>query len=263
MGHNAAAQLLSADSVHIGGGVLLTSYLVVTANHCLRNAQIGDSIDIRIGGEPVIGKLVERAVLHDLALLEIPRPMPPVESAYARRGDAWFGPVRRNMTDPELSGTVVGRLEYECEAGGSLLAVQLVTLVDIGQYEGYSGGPVYRLPEENPAAIGVLLEQFPDQGSPRNTNTLFAACISEPFRLFRRLSYAWLVSELLSHNVDKNHGQSRTSSSNSVSGADADDRKIFDIAVDALETSMLDADAQDVIVARVGKSAMMPTDELR
>ena len=253
MGYNAAVQLLDRHGDHLGGGVLLTSYLVVTANHCVSRMNIGDSLPLLVGGVAAQGTLVERAADHDLALLEIDRPLRPIEPKYARRGDAWFGPIRRSLSDPELAGTVRNRVEYECQSGGRLMAVQLTTDVDIGEYRGYSGGPVLKLPDEDPSVLGILLEQLPDGGSiQRNTSTLFAACISEAFRLLHALSTAWLIFRLL----DLRPGDVQSAQETTTRKYNDGEETVFDVAVETLSSSMIDADSHLILRARVSETAV-------
>src|SRR5262249_41627675 len=67
-------------------------------------------------------------------------------------------------------------------------ALQLTTAVELGDYRGYSGGPIERLSggDVGAAVVGILVEQYPDRAEPgRYANVLFAVALGEALRQFR------------------------------------------------------------------------------
>jgi hypothetical protein len=197
--------------VNRGGGILLTSQLVVTAAHCVAGVCVGHPEDevtasMGHGTVPVPARLVERVDAKDLALLKLSQPMgSSVRLPWAsrcRRGDGWFAPSRPTRSDPELDGSVTGTMAYECVAGGVVEAVQLTTQAHLGNYEGYSGGPVFLSPEEANKVIGILIEQYPDRiDLDRASNTLFAAAIEGVIDQFDTLGTGYLLRSLFEHSV--------------------------------------------------------------
>jgi hypothetical protein len=189
-----------------GGGILLTSQLVVTAAHCVPGVSVGHPPEavcaaVGHGSSTVPAQLVERLDAQDLALLRLSQPIgTSVRLPWAsrsRRGDGWFAPSRPTMSDPELDGSVTGTMNYETVSGGVVQAVQLNTQAHLGNYEGYSGGPVFLSPEESNRIIGILIEQYPDRiNLDRASNTLFAAAIEGVLEQFRTLGTAYLLRSL-------------------------------------------------------------------
>lgn len=190
-----------------GGGVLLTSQLVVTAAHCVRDVAVGHEsgvVTASVGhGTPIDAEVVEKADRWDLALVRLSSPsgsstqLPWASECY--RGDGWFAPSRPTQSDPELEGSVSNTLTYECVAGGQIQAIQLVTQSNLGLFEGYSGGPVFLTPEASKRVAGVLIEQHPDRvDNTRATNVLFAATIAGALDQFELLSTSYLLRYLLS-----------------------------------------------------------------
>lgn len=192
--------------VNRGGGIPLTSQLVVTAAHCVAGMEVGhgaDELCVTIGHDlvPTSAQLVECVEAKDLALIRLTQPLGPSLrlpwASRCRRGDDWFAPSRPTMADPELDGSVTGTVRYECAAGGVINAVQLTTQAHLGNYDGYSGGPVFLTPEESNRVIGLLIEQYPDRiNLDRATNTLFAAAIEGVIEQFDTLGTGYLLRSL-------------------------------------------------------------------
>ena len=190
----------------LGGGLLLTSRLVVTAAHCVRCVDIAaddHELAISVSGSKLVGaRLLEVAAGADLALLKLDSPVGAVRSlpmvTRGAKGDAWFAPYRPTEADPELDGKVSQTLLYRCRAGETIVAVQLTTDSNLGNFSGYSGGPVYLWPEDGGRAIGLLIEQYPDRIDPsRSTNIIFAAALEGVFDHFVSLRDEYLIRLLV------------------------------------------------------------------
>jgi Trypsin-like peptidase domain len=176
-----------------GAGFLLAKRFVLTALHCLLNcATDNDKVELSFAeGRVIPGLVIERAHGADLALIAITEAESCSVSAplpdRSVQGEMWRAPYRPSGTDPYLSGGVQhGSVRYQCEGGDSIEALQLACAEHIGDYSGYSGGPVERNNGNgNQAVLGILIEQYPDRNIPgRGSNVLFAATISEALRRF-------------------------------------------------------------------------------
>jgi hypothetical protein len=200
---------ISQQGVRLGAGFLLTRHHVLTAFHCLRVISSDDEpLDISFAsGEVASGRICERAQGADLALIDILKPrektfiLPSADRAV--HGDRWFAPYRPSTSDPCLSGDVVsGNFEYRCDAGHVIEALQLGCSQHLGDYSGYSGGPVERhVTAGQSALLGVLLEQYPDRKEvERASDVLFAATIAEALRCFDSLGVAHLLKVLSTDN---------------------------------------------------------------
>jgi hypothetical protein len=178
----------------LGTGFLVAHRRILTAAHCVRGLSPGaDLLVVPSTGEPVPAHLVELADPADLALVELLKdPDPPIPSprtGLCRPRDGWFGPYRPGPSDPYLRGSIVHHeVDYRCVGGATVRALQLVTEVAIGDFHGYSGGPVEREVDEGASrpVVGILLEQYPDRAEEgRYSNVLFAAALGEALRVFR------------------------------------------------------------------------------
>ncbi|MEV5380397.1 serine protease [Streptomyces nondiastaticus] len=178
----------------LGAGLLLTRCFVLTANHCLRYLS-GDEerVSVRLGdGTAVGGRVCRRVEEADLALIEVLEPeLVPLALPVGdlpRRGDRWRGLHRPSLSDPHLGGHVdADAVDYTCVGGGRIQAMQLVAEQALGDYSGYSGGPVERecTRTYEPALLGVLIEQYPDRQAPeRAANVLFAVPLREVMNRF-------------------------------------------------------------------------------
>jgi hypothetical protein len=153
-------------------------------------------------GSRADAQLEESSTDADLALIRLLNPathsIAPPRAAQGRNSDAWFAPYRPSLSDPHLGGSVARNdVDYKCERGGVIKALQLVTTTELGDYRGYSGGPIERINVDNSAVVGVLLEQFPDRAEPRrNTNVLFAADIRDALKRFYSFDVGHLVGLL-------------------------------------------------------------------
>ncbi|MFC5148636.1 trypsin-like peptidase domain-containing protein [Streptomyces aureoversilis] len=192
-GSGYAVDLYQADRP-LGAGFLLTRCFVLTADHCLRYLS-GDEerVSVRLGdGTAVGGRVCRRIEEADLALIEVLEPeLVPLTLPVGdlpRRGDRWRGLHRPSLSDPHLGGRVdADAVDYTCVGGGRIQAMQLVAEQALGDYSGYSGGPVERVTtaERGAALLGVLIEQYPDRQAPdRAANVLFAVPLREVMSRF-------------------------------------------------------------------------------
>ncbi|ONK12592.1 serine protease [Streptomyces sp. MP131-18] len=182
------------EEKRLGAGFLLTRNFVLTALHCLRGAGgLDGRLDIALAdGGRVPARVRRTADEADLALVEIddarqitlPLPLAQVAPPGAR----WRSPYRPFPSDVALSGQVNHRTRHLCEAGGTIEALQLTVDQQLGDYSGYSGGPVEGADDRGgPFVLGILLEQALSRdpgGGPRAANVLFAATIAEAMRRF-------------------------------------------------------------------------------
>jgi hypothetical protein len=195
------------DGQRLGAGFLLTSSYALTALHCLRKAQDdNDELDIVLAaGERVCGRVHRRSQGADLALIHIPvhRHINVPYLDRATSGEAWRSPYRPSKSHIYLDGKITeASTIYHCVAGEDIEALQLECNQSVGDYSGYSGGPVERkCSDGSGAVVALLLEQYPDQqqGSgelERSSNVLFAASLAEAFRRFDCFNTLYLLNAL-------------------------------------------------------------------
>jgi hypothetical protein len=184
----------------LGAGFFLTRRFLLTADHCLRGVPDGET-ELEFGlsdGTTAAAKVYERLHDADLALIRVlgEADVEPLWADRCEPDDRWRVPSRPEPNDPHLEGVVVTpQISYKCEGGSVVEALQLRTEVELGNYSGYSGGPVERVMHRERGLAGVLLEQYPDRQDPRRaTSTLFAATVGEVMARFDCLDMSNLIS---------------------------------------------------------------------
>jgi hypothetical protein len=198
---------ISQQGKRLGAGFILNRNYILSASHCLSGIESDDEpLELSFAtGEKTPGQVCERAMGADLVLIDILKPRDSTHrlpnADRAGRGDPWFAPYRPSTSDPHLSGDVLsGPIAYRCEAGDEIEALQLGCSQTLGDYAGYSGGPVERaVTGSEPVLLGILLEQYPDrQATGRFSDVLFAATIAEALRSFNSLDVGRLLKVLYS-----------------------------------------------------------------
>jgi hypothetical protein len=200
---------ISQNGFRLGAGFLLTRCYAVTAFHCLAGMDSSDDrVDVIFAtNETLPGCVYRRSPEADLALIDIPNIGGNLTKApnadRAGIGEKWHSPYRPSASHAYLSGKVAAApIEYRCEGGDIIEAIQLGCTQSLGDYSGYSGGPVERSRyADGQAVLGILVEQYPEQypdPKPRTraSTVLFAATITEIFRRFECFDVGHLLNIL-------------------------------------------------------------------
>ena len=215
----------------LGGGFLLTRRFVLTALHCLRGLSLDEHVGIQLAdGARVEGRVCRQDKEADLALVEIGAghqvrlPIPAAD--VARDGDRWRGPYRPAAHDVHLSGRVsAGAAQHLCVGGATIEALQLTADQHLGDYSGYSGGPVEGVGDDGsrePVVVGILIEQAPDRAAEaRAANVLFAATIREAMRRFDHLDVVHLIDVLRPPGPERGHAVEESRTSERFAGTEA------------------------------------------
>ncbi|MEU4743973.1 serine protease [Actinosynnema sp. NPDC023658] len=187
----------------LGAAFFLTRRFVVTAAHCLRSVEEDDAaLAVAFAdGVELPARVHERLPEADLAVVVLlgPSPVTPLRADRCQPDDPWRVPSRPTPSDPILTGAVVEpAMTYTCAGGAQLKALQLRTEALLGDYSGYSGGPVERVLGSERTLAGVLFEQYPDRQDPtRASNVLLAATAAEVLARFDCFDMSNVLGELL------------------------------------------------------------------
>ncbi|MEO3930779.1 hypothetical protein ABGB07_44085 [Micromonosporaceae bacterium B7E4] len=167
-------------------GFLVSSHWVITAGHCLSRLAEDEPVRMTLAGsETVDGRVVRIAERDDLGLICVtgtpPREVVRPVLARAADNDGWVAPARPEASPHRLTGSVLNAdLRHRCAGGGEIAALELKVEQELGDYHGYSGGPVERVPRPSdepgpPVVLGMLVEQAPKWNrSGDATNVLIA-----------------------------------------------------------------------------------------
>lgn len=197
-----AVTIKSSDRT-LGAGALICHRIVVTAAHCVRGYEESTLSVVVVDDESNEHAFTALATVdktHDLAFIRLASPTDELHRYVAatcfgvEAGDHWTAVPIFDL--PTLRGTVShpskNRLSQE---GHNINVLELLFQGDLGDYHGYSGGPVSVLDKrtEHDAIAGIILEQFLDRvEESRAAPILFAATM-----LSVQDAYASLESDIL------------------------------------------------------------------
>ncbi|WP_328471867.1 serine protease [Actinoplanes sp. NBC_00393] len=192
---------LSYEGRVLGGGLLVQrGGVILTAAHCLRALPSeAKTLTATLACETEFEVRVDEVADWDLALLTAVDPgqcdyLPPQTDCCSPQ-DTWSAPYRPSLSDPHLDGVVIaGQCDYGLRDGTTITALELTVRQLLGDYSGYSGGPVEVEVGGQPRLVGILLEQYPDRSdATKASNVLFAAHIRHAILQFRRFDIGHLL----------------------------------------------------------------------
>ncbi|WP_435125114.1 trypsin-like peptidase domain-containing protein [Micromonospora tulbaghiae] len=227
-------QLFSEGNL-LGAGFFVTPRFLLTAAHVLHHLPPDHrTVEIVHDGRRLQGRVAQRTSRFDVALIElvsdVHRKVRTPEAGRCQPRDDWSSPYRPAPTEPELTGSVEAvDITYQCHGGEVMLALELVSRLDLGDFSGYSGAPVERVTDAaHPTLAGLLLEQvWRRDGSlhrrPTASNVLFASTLAQALSCFDHFDVCHLVS-VLTQTVD---------------GSSLDDRRSSDTAVPSQATRVV------------------------
>ncbi|MET8373861.1 trypsin-like peptidase domain-containing protein [Micromonospora sp. DT68] len=192
----------------LGAGFFVTSRFVLTAAHVLHQLPPEHpTVEIMCDGRRMQGRIAQRTSRFDVALIELTsgaqRSIRTPEAGRCQPRDEWSSPYRPASTEPVLTGSVEAvDMAYQCHGGEVMIAMQLMSRLDLGDFSGYSGAPVECVTDMDlPTLAGLLLEQVwrrdgPVHRRPTASNVLFAGTLAQALSCFDHFDVHHLVSAL-------------------------------------------------------------------
>jgi hypothetical protein len=192
---------LLVGNVDRGAAYRLTSFLVVTAWHCIKPLAKGDAVTLVWDHFEAAATVREVNEEFDLAVLDLVEIIEMDLAVFSVPDiDApWWAPSRPSSIAPALSGkvTAVG-VTYTLATGADVELLQLLCDQELESFKGYSGNPVLG---RNAHIYGILVEQF--LRNPRGkaaSNVLFALDSRLLRRALRSLEVPVMVGEICRHD---------------------------------------------------------------